>query len=91
MPVTARKDATGDAYIWGIRAVDYASEQNRRSCDAGDHSSLGCDSGRGLSAAYASDDGRGTRVLSQNGAPVRFVGDAVNPLMLPVESGSTRC
>jgi hypothetical protein len=67
--------------------VDYESEQNRRSRDVGHHSSLGCDSGRGLSAAYASDDGRGTRVLSQDGAPMRFVGDAVKPLMLPVESG----
>ena len=71
--------------LWGKHGkhVNYACEQSRSLDDARDHGPLGRDAGYRLSGSDASDDERGTRLLSEDGAGMRIIHDAVQSFLLP--------
>jgi hypothetical protein len=67
-----------------------ASEQSRRANDDFYCGPMGRDAGHRLPRACASNDASRACVLSQNGAAMRFIGDAFEPLLLPRTSTELR-
>ena len=61
----------------------YESEQSRRINDDLCRGLVGRDAGHRLLSSNAATDPSGARVLPQNGAAMRFIGDALKPLLLP--------
>ena len=63
--------------------VNYASEPKGCFGDVGGYGPLGRDAGDCLHDSFAPHDSGGIRVLQENGAAVRVIGDAFESFLLP--------
>jgi hypothetical protein len=73
----------GEDHLSPRKAVHYVREQQERFDDVGSYGSLGRDASDCMHDSVTSHDSGGARVLQEDGAEVRIIGDAFESFLLP--------